>query len=219
MPVPIEDTWSIHNVVSSSTGPFAFTFRYFEKADLTVYVDDVALADSAWSVTPGSLIEYGGYSGGSVTLVTAVANAKVTIAREMDAERESNLTGGQLTVTAINTRLNEHTMHLQDLKRDLLRAILAVYGSTGSSFTAADVAALAAITTEIEQVADIDTEVMALAAITTEILAIYADISGDDDIGTVATALTNGTINDLLDGQVAKVNLLANMQALAPTAN
>ncbi len=212
-PVPIEDTWDITNVVSSSTGPFAFTFKYFEKADLTVYVDDVALDAADWSVTPGSSDTYAGFIGGSVTLNSAVANAKVTIAREMDAEREANLTGAQLTASAINSRLNEHTMHLQDLKRDLTRAILAVYGSTGSSFVPADIAALAAIATEIGQVADIDTEVLALAAITTEILAIYADISGDDDIGTVATALNDGTITNLLDGQVGKFDTLVEQQA------
>lgn len=176
-PVPLEDTWVDINVASSSTGPFDFTFKNFEKADITIYVDDVALVDTAWTLTPGAADPYAGFIGGQITLNTAVANAKVTIAREMDAERESNLTGQQMTMSAVNTRLNEHTMHLQDLRRDFSRTLRSPYGAAVTAVTAAALTSLTAIATEIEQVAAVDTEILALGQIVSDIQTLAANIN------------------------------------------
>jgi hypothetical protein len=172
--VPNEQTYEDYDVVSSSSGPFTFNFQYFEKTDLDVTVDGVSLAQSGFTVTPGAAVQFGGYDGGSVTLVTAVSNARVVIARSTVTKRTSNLSGANLTADAVNTALNKLTMMLADNRRDLTRAILATYGNVGTAFNPADVAALAAKVTEIDELHAILDDLVILGALGTEIEALGA---------------------------------------------
>lgn len=223
--IPDEDTWSAHDVVSSSTGPFNFSFQYFAKTDLEVTVDNVALSQSAWSLTLGSAVDAGGYDGGSFSLVTAVANARVVIARKTVVDRDANLSPSQLTYQNINALLNKHVYTLQELRRDIARALLANYGTSGAVVDSANVDAVAAIADEVALVAGIDAEVLILAGLSAEITAIAAlgvgdleaiaaglaakvDIAGGNASTTVVTSTGSSTARTLAARFAEDVNVL-----------
>lgn len=114
--IPDEQTFAEFTVVTS-TAAFPITFSLFAKADLTVYVDDVALEQSDFSFT-GTLLDGGGYDGGTVTLNTAVDDVTVRIERNVSPERTSNFAPASTTpVGSVDQALNRLTAVQQDIRR------------------------------------------------------------------------------------------------------
>ena len=114
-------------VTSSTTGPFAFTFNYFDEDELFVYVDTsgVPLPPSAYTLTPGTAKD-NGWEGGSITLDSAVSNTIVTIVRAQDISRETDFVlGGPFNVDTLNTWLDKFTALLQELDERLDRTLRA----------------------------------------------------------------------------------------------
>jgi hypothetical protein len=114
--IPDEQTFATFTVVTS-TSAFPITFSLFAKADLTVLVDDVALEQSTFTFA-GTLLEGGGYDGGTVTLNTAVDDVTVRIERNVTPARTSNFAPASSTpVQSIDLALNRLTAQDQDHDR------------------------------------------------------------------------------------------------------
>lgn len=114
--IPDEQTFATFTVVTSTTA-FPITFSLFAKADLTVLVDGVALDQSAFSFS-GTVLEGGGYDGGTVTLNAAVDDVTVRIERNVAPARTSNFAPASNTpVQTVDQALNRLTAVQQDQKR------------------------------------------------------------------------------------------------------
>lgn len=125
-------------VVASSTGPFAFNFSVFSAADLDVYVGDTLLASSAYTITLTAGYT-GGYPGGSVTLVIAVANTTVTLIRTLAIARTTDFPpAGPLNTSTLNTELDRAFATMQQLSDQLTRAPLLKNTSDHLGVTMAD---------------------------------------------------------------------------------
>lgn len=103
--------------VTTSQSVFPFSFAVFEKADLRVAVDGVDLPNSSWGLS-GTLLEGGGYQGGTVTLSAAVSNKSVNIYRRVRARR-TDIFGpvSSVPVRTMDTALNRIMAVCQDLQR------------------------------------------------------------------------------------------------------
>ena len=116
--IPDEQTFATFTVVTSTTA-FPITFSLFAKADLTVLVDDVALDQSAFTFA-GTLLDGGGYDGGTVTLNVAVSSGTVRIERNVSPERTSNFApASAVPVQSVDLALNRLTAQDQDHSRRL----------------------------------------------------------------------------------------------------
>lgn len=116
--IPDEQTFATFTV-TTSTSAFPITFSLFAKADLTVLVSGAALDQSAFTFT-GTLLEGGGYDGGTVTLNTAVDDVTVRIERNVAPARASNFApASSVPVRSVDQALNRLTANAQDLKRRL----------------------------------------------------------------------------------------------------
>lgn len=116
--IPDEQTFATFTV-TTSTSAFPITFSLFAKADLTVLVAGAALDQSAFTFT-GTLLEGGGYDGGTVTLNTAVDDVTVRIERNVAPARASNFApANNVPVGSVDQALNRLTANAQDLKRRL----------------------------------------------------------------------------------------------------
>jgi len=192
--VPSENTYAVFSVTSSSTGPFAFDFPYFAKTDLEVWVDEAQLGQADFTLSNGSGSATAGYDGGSVTLVTAVANSKVSIIRNVIAERSSNLSSGGLTGTALNAALNKQTMHAQDRQRDAERALRIPPDEDVDSCQLPSATDRASKTLTFDSSGDVQlissSGVATIAASIGDVILVAADLAGDDNIGTVAADLS-----------------------------
>lgn len=114
--IPDEQTFAEFSVVTP-TSVFPFTFSIFAKADLTVLVDEVALDQSAFTLS-GAVLEGGGYDGGSVTLNASVNEVTVRVERNIAPARTSNFAPANSTpVGSIDQALNRLTAGQQDLGR------------------------------------------------------------------------------------------------------
>lgn len=101
----------------TGTGPFAFSFVWFVKSDLRVYVNGALLPESQWSVTASSVIE-GGNVGGQVTLTTAVAGATITIAGMTRPGRTDDIAVGGAKPQRLNNEFDKlHAVVLDLLTR------------------------------------------------------------------------------------------------------
>jgi len=118
--IPDEVT-SVSFTVTTPTTAFPISFALFDKADLIVTVDDVELNQSGFTFS-GTLLEGGGYSGGTVTLNTAVDNVTVLIRRVVGAARASNFApAGTVPVGSVDMALNRLTAAIQDAQREVAR--------------------------------------------------------------------------------------------------
>jgi len=145
--IPDEQTFATFTVVTSTT-VFPITFSLFAKADLTVLVDNVALNQSAFTFT-GTLLEGGGYDGGTVTLNTAVDDVTVRIERNVAPARTSNFApASSVPVQSVDQALNRLTANAQDHSRRLGEAETALddFADDVTDTAAAAAAALAAET-------------------------------------------------------------------------
>jgi hypothetical protein len=132
--IPDEQTFATFTVVTSTTA-FPITFSLFAKSDLTVLVDGVALDQSAFTFT-GTLLEGGGYDGGTVTLNTAVDDVTVRIERNVAPARTSNFSpASSVPVQSVDQALNRLTANAQDLER---KKITTPVGSLAGKFLVFD---------------------------------------------------------------------------------
>jgi hypothetical protein len=115
--IPDEETSRTFTVTTStSVFPIGFVLPS-GKDDLLVTVGGNTLLASAYSFT-GTLLEGGGYDGGTVTLNTAVENTTVVIERRVPIQRTTNFApANSVPVGAIDLALNRLTAISQDLER------------------------------------------------------------------------------------------------------
>lgn len=106
-----------------STGPFNFTFTFFDADEIALY-DDGELVDAAdYTLTPNTDYE-GGYNGGSITLDSAISNSTVAVARNTLLTRDSDFpTTGSFNITTLNTTLDRIFVALQDMEDRIARSI------------------------------------------------------------------------------------------------
>lgn len=102
----------------TGVGPYSFSFVWFQKADIEVWIDDAPLAENEWSVVPSSTIT-GGYVGGEITLVSSVTNATVVISLKTRPGRTTDFPVGGAKPEDINSALDK----LQAVVRDLTTRI------------------------------------------------------------------------------------------------
>jgi len=119
--VPAENSY-VRYTSQTGTGPFAFTFTVFDEADLEVRVNGTALAGSGWTVAWDTSDE-GGYTGGSITLVSSVTSATVDIVSIVPAVRGTDFSSGAISPTSLNTEFDKLTAITRDLQRDMARSV------------------------------------------------------------------------------------------------
>lgn len=116
--------------VSTSDDSFPIAFALFAKADLRITVDGVELTQAEFSFS-GTLLDGGGYQGGTVTLNDAVENCEVVIWRDIAPARASQFApSNSVPVRSIDQAFNRDMAVAQDLRRDVERAILRPIGET-----------------------------------------------------------------------------------------
>lgn len=125
--IPDDDAWAQYTVTTSSSGPFNIDFAYFAEGDVVVVTTDSSGTHSTLTnVTDYTMTNTstdGGFSGGSITLVTAVSNTTVTIYRDVSVARSANWVTGSFDVDDLNTEQNRIFAILQQFERDLSRAV------------------------------------------------------------------------------------------------
>ena len=128
LPIPDEQTWILYEAYSG-VGPLTFPFSIFEKANLVVEVDGVAVPQNEFTFT-GTLID-SGYRGGSVSLNNVVSAADVLIYRDVVAARTTDFAPStSVPLTTVDAALDQLTALAQDARRDIGRAILAPVGES-----------------------------------------------------------------------------------------
>lgn len=137
--VPAESPVSQHDVVGSTTGPFAFNFTFFDDSDIYVVITtagvDAALAQADFTVA-GTAGTEGGYDGGTVTLDAAVANVTVTIYRDVPVERTDDFpVAGSFNITSLNTGLDKVWAVFQQLNDAIRRSLVLPITSTTRDLT------------------------------------------------------------------------------------
>lgn len=148
--IPDEQTFAEFTVVTS-TSAFPVTFSLFAKADLTVLVDGTPLDQSAFTFT-GTLLDGGGYDGGTVTLNVAVDDVTVRIERNVAPARTSNFAPAATTpVGSVDQALNRLTAVQQDIDRrqGASETVLAAFSGNVAQ-VALDASATAAILAALE---------------------------------------------------------------------
>lgn len=115
----------------SGAGPLTFDWVAVEVADVAVEVNGVDLATGAYSVAATSVVE-GGIIGGTVTLNTAVTNARVVLYRKTPPRRTTNYAVNGLNPDDINKEFARHVMIDQEQAR-LLANMMATYPSSAET--------------------------------------------------------------------------------------
>lgn len=125
--IPDEPTFQTYTVTAAQS-VFPFDFAVFAKADLNVEVAGVGLDQSAFTLS-GTLLENGGYQGGTITLNDAVANAEVSVYRAVVPARASQFApSNTVPVGSVDQALNRLTANIQDIQRNVARAVKAGLG-------------------------------------------------------------------------------------------
>lgn len=102
--------------VGAAQSVFPIAFSLFAKADLHVSVSGAELSQADFTFS-GTLLDGGGYAGGTVTLNTAVTSKTVIIWRDVARARASNFApANTVPVGSIDQALNRLTAGLQDLE-------------------------------------------------------------------------------------------------------
>ena len=125
--IPDEQTYATFTATAQTVFPISFALLT-GKPDLRVKVDGVELSQSDFTFS-GTVLDGGGYYGGTVTLNTA-ATGDVVIWRDVTPERASQFAPANVVpVGSVDLALNRLTASLQDLQRDVGRALLADFGT------------------------------------------------------------------------------------------
>ena len=124
--IPNEDATTLFPA-HTGTGPFAFTWPYFVKADIAVWVNNVILDISDWTLTPGTPLD-GGISGGSIDLVAPVSAADVALIRTVLPGRTDDFSISGVSPGGMNDELDTIHGSLVDHARNFGRAMMAPPG-------------------------------------------------------------------------------------------
>jgi hypothetical protein len=127
--IPDEDTTATFSVGSTpTTGPWTFPFRYFEKADLRVYVGDVELPLSSFSVSGGTVVT-GGFIGGDLAVAVPIHDVTLTIRRDITPSRTDNFSPATYaSIPDIDIALNRQMAVAQDVSAKADRVLAAIFG-------------------------------------------------------------------------------------------
>ncbi len=139
--IPDEDSFVVY-ASQTGVGPFVVPFAVFEKADITVLVDGTDVGQAGFSYTATSSTT-GGYQTGTITLVVAAAAEDVTIYRDINPKRTTDMGVGPQSRDALNSAFDRIHAQLQDVQRDLGRSLLADIGATADSSTPGETKLLA----------------------------------------------------------------------------
>ena len=222
----------------ASQSVFAVPFEFFANADLNVYVDNILK-----TITTHYVVSGGNGSTGSIdiSVTGASGGSTVVITRSISQERTTDFpTSGPFNISSLNTELDRFTAIAADLQDSVDRSlklidydsqvdtqipllssrkgtVLGFNATTGAAEAGpkiADVQSLAAITTDIGTLADIEDGTIAtdaisgLAAIKTNVTTVagiasnVTSVAGNasnintvaadgTDIGTVASSISN----------------------------
>ena len=191
-------------VGGSSTTNFAFTFTFYDNADIAVYVGGTKQTLTTHYTITGTAGTDNGFVGGTVVLGTGVTNTTVSVLLDIAAARSTDFpSSGPFNVTTLNTELDKFTSINRQLEHKLTRAVsmteaeidgpamtlpakadrlgkyLAFNEVTGAAEAGAssdDVASLAAVTDDIAVLADIEDGTDATDAIQT-VAGVAANVS------------------------------------------
>ena len=205
------NTGRLHFTATSGQTVFTVSFEFFDDADLNVFVNDVLK-----TITADYTVSGGDGSTGTVTFGSGLTlNDEVTNVRRRDIERITDFVAGQaINRAALNTQLdtltaiaadnedragrgvrasdseNAPTLTIPSLstRKGRVLGFNATTGAMENGPTIADVQSLAAITTDIGTLADIEDGTDATDAIQS-VAAIASNVT--TDIGTVAGAISN----------------------------
>lgn len=204
---------------NGSTTAFAFNFKCFSTSDVDVYLEASTGVQTLQTLTTHYSVslnaDQDASPGGTVTMVTAPASGETLhLASGIPYTRSDVFSNaGGFYPNVLNDARDKTTLQIIQLKDMLNRALLAPVGSSGATLgTETDLETVADNIADIEVVAARVADIAVVAARDTDI----GTVAGrDSDIGTVADALDDGTIDDLLDGQVAMVTTYTTLKALA----
>lgn len=130
--IPDELTFNTFTVTTPTT-VFPFDFAIFAKADLRVLVDGAALEQSDFTLS-GTLLEGGGYAGGSITLNDAVDDVTVQVERHVAPVRASQFApSASVPVQSIDQAFNRAVAATQDARRDVDQALRVPLGEAAGN--------------------------------------------------------------------------------------
>ena len=209
---------------ASGTGPYAFTFEILNQTDIAVYK-----ASTLLTLTTDYTVTITANGTGSVTLVTTAGTSNITIVGSKNIQRTTDFTtGGDLFANTLNDELDNQTIFIQQVAEtaerglkapvtdptDIAMTLPAKDGRKGKvlafdSTTGNPVAgpALDAVTTVIEQSANINTVAANIGSVNT--------VAGNtSNINTVAGV--SGSVTTVA-GSIANVNAVGS-DLLEPTS-
>lgn len=123
-----DDRISIHNPVSPTTD-FPAEFPVFNDADLSVYHNGVLRVDFTVTAT----YDEGISTDAKVIFSPGISGNVIVVGDRLPRRQNRFSNGGPLPIWAQNLALDTITSELQEVKRDLRRAVLAYFGSEGLS--------------------------------------------------------------------------------------
>lgn len=235
-------TYTVAAGVTQSS--FTVPFDFFEEGDVNVYVDGVLK-----TITTDYTITGGSGTGGTVLMsVTGISGgSSVVLTRDVALERTTDFpTSGPFDVSSLNNELDKIIAVQADLKSRVDRSIqatdydedasiylpskndrkgkvLAFNASTGNvevGATVSGVAALSAVTNDIETLADIEDGTIAtdaisgLAAISSNVNTVASNITNVSNVGTNILHVENVS-NNMLSVTSAVTNAATANAALA----
>lgn len=125
--IPDQDSFVTYTS-QTGTGPFTVPFAVFEKADITVLVDGEDVGQAGFSYTATSSTT-GGYQTGTVTLSAAIVSKDVTIFRDINPKRTTDMGVGPQNRDALNSAFDRVHALLQDSQRDVGRTLRSQVGN------------------------------------------------------------------------------------------
>lgn len=102
---------------ASGTGPWQFSFVWFEKADLAISVDGTLLPLDEFTVSGWVEADGGARIGGEITPTVALNNQTLVIDRSVTPQRLTDIAQGGATPEAINYELDKLTAMIVDIAR------------------------------------------------------------------------------------------------------
>ena len=121
--IPDVATESVFVVTTSTTGPFAFAFSYFQSSDIRVAFNGTEISSANFTVTP-TLTADSGFEGGSITLASSVANGNLRVWRDVPSSRTTDFpTAGPFNVAALNTWIDKIFAVLQQIETSMARSL------------------------------------------------------------------------------------------------
>ena len=244
------NTGRLHFTATSGQTVFTVSFEFFDDADLNVFVNDVLK-----TITADYTVSGGDGSTGTVTFGSGLTlDDEVTIVRRIDIERVTDFVAGQaINRAALNTQLdtltaiaadnedragrgvrasdseNAPTLTIPSLstRKGRVLGFNATTGAMENGPTIADVQSLAAITTDIGTLADIEDgtdatdaiqSVAAIASNVTTVAGISSNVTSvAGNASNINTVAADGTDIGTVAGAISNVNTVAGISSNVTT--